>query len=226
MKENGLTLVEILLAISAGMILLVAIAVFTTRGVNLARENTEQVRITEDARVQLERMSDAVRDARSLDFSTDGFATFPAEVWLQYGDEYDIQFYTNFDEDPEIERVHYFLEGPDLKRGVRDPYNSTASEEIVTIARSVRNQAQNVPLFRYYEAAGETPLSMPVLDRDKARLVEITLVVDVDEGQAPPAATISTIVVPRASNVKLAPEPPSPAPQPSPTPSGGPLPSP
>jgi len=224
MKEEGLSLLGILLAISASMILIVGVALLSTRLFNTSRESTEQVRITEDARLQLERLSDTIRDARSVDFTDDGLAAFPTEVWLQHGDRFDIQFYANFDADPVMERVHYFLNGSDLIRGVRDPYNSL-NEETVVVARSIRNIAQNVPLFRYYVGEGQPPLPMPVFDKAEARLVEITVVVDVDQSQAPPPAQISTIVVPRASAVQLAPLP-SPTPTPSPTQNPVPSPSP
>lgn len=189
--NRGLTLVELSIGIAVGMILLGVLVLFMTRGVNLSREQTEQKRITEDARVQMERMSDAIRDARSIDVTNDGAATLPSENWRQGGSDYDIQFYSNIDEDPEIERVHYFLDGVELKRGLRDPYSSV-EETVVVVARSIRNRERQRPLFTFTSGEGQTQ-------------VGIVLLVDVNPRQAPGVAEVATIVVPRASEVVLSP---------------------
>lgn len=190
--NKGLTIVELLVGMAAALIILGETILFVTRGAALSREHTEQERITEDARVQMERLSDAIRDARSLDLSGDGLATLPPEKWLQHGSDYDIQFYTNLDNDPDIERLHYFLENTDLKRGIRDPYDSEEEERVTVVARSLRNLAQGQPLFRF-TAAGSAPK------------VEITLIIDSDPQQDPAAAKLSTIVVPRASDIIVSP---------------------
>lgn len=202
---KGLTLIGVLLGILIGTLLLVALALFTTRGFGISRETTEQVRIVEDARVQIERMSDAIRDTRSIDTNGDMLATLPTEMWLQKGEDFQITFRTNFDADGDIEQLHYFVEGADLKLGVKDPYNAAGSEDVRVVARSVRNTAQGVPLFRYLPAEGGTALATPMLAADAVKRVEMTLVVDVDEKQDPPAATVSTIVAPRASGIVPAP---------------------
>jgi len=212
MKTAGFSLIEILLGIAAGLILVTATALLTGRAFNISREHTEQVRITEDARVQLERMSDAIRDARSLDLTGDNLSSYPSEVWLQSGKDYEIQFYTNLDEDSEIEQVRYFLEGTDLKRGVRDPHDDQ-SEQVVTVARSLRNVSHARPLFRYYAPGSQAPLTTPVVVTGDVERVEIILLIDVEENQAPGAAEVSTVVTPRASDVVLG----SPTPTPTPT---------
>lgn len=218
MKTAGMSLVGILVGIAAGMILVVGTALLATRGFNISREHTEQVRVTEDARIQMERLSDAIRDARSLDLTGDGLATLAPEVWLQNGAAYDIQFYTNFDEDDEIERLHYFLEGTNLKRGVKDPYNSEANEEVVVLAKSLRNIAQGKPLFQYYTEDSDVPMTAPVATTGIVERVEIILHVDVNEEQIPTTAKVSTAVTPRASDIVLTSPSSSSSPSPSPSP--------
>lgn len=179
---KGLTMVEILIGIALALLVLGAIVLLVGRGVNLSREHTEQERITEDARVQMERLSDAIRDAHETDENP---------TWLVEARDYDIEFYTNVDDDPDIERLRYFLEGTQLKRSL--------DGQVVVVANSLRNRAEGVPLFRYYTREGDIPLDTPVIGLESVGRVEITLVVDVNEAQAPPAATVSTMVVPRAS---------------------------
>lgn len=203
------------MALSAGTILLAAMTILVTREFGISREQTEQVRITEDARVQMERMSDAIRDARSTDFNGDKLATLPGEPWLQSGDQYDITFLTNIDNESELELVHYFLEGTELKRGVRDPYTSSVeSEQVTTIAKSLRNRARGVALFQYFPGA---ELAGPVVDVKGVKQVQITMVIDVNENQEPGAATVSTVVTPRASEFVFATPSPSPSPTPAPS---------
>lgn len=213
--SRGLSLVGLLLGIAVGGILLIALVLFITRGFGVSREHTEQVRITEDARIQMEHMSDAIRDARSVDTNGDTLATLPEERWLQHGDDFDIQFLTNFDTDADLERLHYFLEGTELKLGMRDPYTVPAEQENVTVvAKSLRNVAESLPLLRYYSATGDVAMTTPIVAADAVKRVEIMLLVDVSEQQDPPAATVSTIVAPRASDVVLALPSPSPSPPP------------
>lgn len=202
--SGGVSLVGVLLGIAMGSALLLALMLFVTRGFGVSREQAEQVRIVEDARVQIERMSDAIRDARSTDTNADELATLPEEVWLQRGEDFSIDFLVNVDDDSDLERVRYFLDGSELRRGVRDPLTeSSASEEITTVARSVRNSglAEPVPLFRYLPAEGDDALGTPITAPDAVKRVEITLMVDVGEQQAPGATAVSTIVMPRASVV-------------------------
>lgn len=200
----GLSMIGVLLGLAAGSILLAATALLVGREFGISREQTEQVRITEDARVQIERLADTIRDARSRDENGDGLATFPSEVWLQAGDDFDIQLYTNLDTDGGLERVHYFLEGTELKRGVRDPYAQPSNQEEVTVvAVSLRNMAAGAPLFRYYLKDSDSAAPTPVAAEGEVERVEINLVVDVNETQAPSPAIISTVVSPRASQVLI-----------------------
>lgn len=216
---KGVSLVGLLLGVAIGGILIAALALFSTRGFGVVREQTEQVRITEDARIQMERMSDTIRDARSIDVNGDQLANLPEERWLQVGEDFDIQFLTNFDTDADLERLHYFLEGTELKLGMRDPYTAPLDQEKVEIvAKSLRNVAENLPLFRYYSATGDVALTTPIVAPDAVKRVEIILLVDVNERQEPPSATVSTIVAPRASDVVLAVPSPASSPPPSPPP--------
>jgi len=165
------------------------VALFVGRGFGLSREHYEQVRITEDARVQMERVSDAIRDARSLDFNGDGLGVGAGEIWLQNGEDYDILFYANVDKDDEIELVHYWLDGTNLMLGMTDPYD--AGEEGVTIvAKSLRNFELARPLFEY----------IPVNDAGLIELVRITMIIDVDPNQVPTAAEVITTVAPRGAS--------------------------
>lgn len=214
----GLTLVEILLGVAVGGLILGALAIFATRGFGVPREQAEQARIVEDARVQIERMSDAIRDAQGIDVNNDGATTLPEEMWLVAGSDFDIEFLTNYDTDSGLERVHYYLDGADLKLGVRDPYDAGTPEQVTIVARSVRNVSEPTPLFEYLPAEGEATIATPITAVDTVGRVRIRLVVDVSETQDPTAARVETVVRPRAATGLAGVVSPTPTPSSSPTP--------
>lgn len=214
-KTAGMSLIGILLGIAVGAIILGAVSLFVGRGVDISREQTEQVRITEDARIQLDRMSDTIRNAKSFDSNNDGLATLPTEIWLQHGDDLEIDFYTNVDSDSDIERVRYFVVDGELRRGVRDPYSVPATAESVTVlSRSIRNTGAT-PIFRYY---GGTEVETPVVAPGTIERVGISLLVDYDPNQDPAPATVGTTVAPRVSKIFPIAATPTPSVSPSPSP--------
>lgn len=81
----------------------------------------------------------------------------------------EIIFYSDVDGGTDVERLRYFLQGTDLKRGLVKPSGSPlaynlASEEVTTVARYVANGAS--PVFYYYngsyEGVTDVPLAQPV----------------------------------------------------------------
>ena len=200
-RTRGFGLIELLMATAAAMILIGAISLFVTRGTSLQREQAEQVRITETARRQLEKLTDAIRDARSLDLNGDGLATTPGELWLQAGEDNRIVFYTNFDKDSELEQVRYELEGTTLVLGMRDPYDAE-TEEVNTIATGIRNLEIGQALFEYLPPDGDSALPTPVQAASEVKRVGIHFTVDINPNQPPPAAVIDTLVAPRAANLR------------------------
>lgn len=197
-QQRGLTIIEVLLAVAIASLLLGVLVLFARRGFDVSREHTEQARITEEVRIHMERMSDNIRNARSVDINGDGIMTPPEESWVQEASPNQLIVYTNIDADNDIEKVRYYLEGSELKLGVFDPY-STASERTTVLSRFVRNLAAGQPLFTYQLGAGAIT-SAPGSPSSTA-LVGIHLVVDVNEQQYPAAATIETLVGPRGTAV-------------------------
>lgn len=179
-----MTLQEVLMMVAISSILILAITAFFGRGLASSRLQFEQVLTTEDARIQLERMSDALRNARD-----DG-----VNPWLISAGANDLKVYSNVDADEDNEEVRYFVESTDLKRGVKQP---GATEEVVQIvARSVRNISQGQDLFLYYDIDGNVidPLSATA---SNVRQIEFVLMVDVSDVQEPGIATIRTRITPR-----------------------------
>ena len=195
-KERGLTFIEVLVAVAVGAIVLVALFSLAGRFFGLSRTQVEQGRIVEDAKVEMERMSDAIRNARNVDFDGDGQFSGGEERWIRRAGPGEIVMYTNADADDEPEMVRYWLDGDDLMRGVTELTGGGEVTEV--LARSFRNVEQVRPLFTFYSLGGikaeavDSSFDLKAIDR-----VGIFFVVDVDESKLPAAALVDTVVTPR-----------------------------
>jgi len=204
-QQSGLTIVEVLASVAIGALVLLAIVSFSSRVFSGARVNFEQGKIVGDARVEMERMSDALRNARNVDFDGSGVIDAPGEQWLQYASDYEIEFYTNLDGDDSPELVRYWLQGTDLVRRVSQVGASCTIGPPVTQSVSFRNGEQGQDLFSYFSVGGgkAVDLSVPVLDRGAVDRIVMNFVIDVDTAQIPDAAYIDTVVTPRKGDYSL-----------------------
>jgi hypothetical protein len=104
----------------------------------------------------------------------------------------DIVFYADIDTDSAIERVHYYLSGTSIMRGVLDPTGDppsyTGTETTSVVATNVRNTAQSTNLFTFYNASGTIMTDLG--DIGALRFVGASVVVDVDTNRLPAAVTI------------------------------------
>jgi type II secretory pathway pseudopilin PulG len=193
----GLTIVEILIAVFIFGLIVAAISLFVTRGTTSSRSIVQQARTVEDARVNLNRIQDLIRNAQYPNPTTD---------WLATASDNELVFYANADGDIEIEKIRYSLNGTDLERGVIQPDANgnypSASEEVTVIARSLQNQLAGQPLFTY------------VVENIQVQRVGIHLVVDHTPDKQPPTLVVDTEATPRLTKTFVPPPIPSPLPSP------------
>lgn len=194
------------MAVAIASLLIIALTVFVGRSFTISREQFEQVRITEDARLELERISDALRNARYVDRNNNGVTSDPQEGWLLAGGANSIAVFTNIDADSDAELVRYFVDSAaatELKRGVTQLQGTTVtgSEQVTTLSRSLRNIEQAQPLFTYY-AQNNAIIPAPVSAGNLAAVarVGLALAVDASPAQKPDAAFIATDVAPRTTS--------------------------
>lgn len=184
---KGFTLIELVVAVAISSILLIALIRFMGTAIPAYRSLFLQTLADETARVQLVRISHALRAARYGD--TGAFPIVEATPSR-------IIFYANTDSDTATERVRYELVGTDLIRGITKPsgnplvYN-TAQETTVTVARSIQNGA--TPVFSYY-GNGYPGTTTPAADISDITYVSFSLIIDADTAQNPPAATVQSQV--------------------------------
>jgi hypothetical protein len=146
--------------------------------------NFEQIQAINEARKGIETMVKEIREAR---YGDDG--SYPIE---EAGD-FQFIFYSDIDKDLVTERVRYFLDGTDLKKGVINPsgdppqYNP-ADEIIAILSSNVRNGVPG-PIFTYYN--GDWPNDivnnpLPTLTRlTETKLMHVYLIINVNPNRPP-----------------------------------------
>lgn len=131
-------------------------------------------------------LQEVVNDVRRAEQSSTGAYS------IESVGQNDLRFYANIDTDGYKEKVHFWLDGTNLKKGVTKPggtpltYNP-ANEQVVIIARDVTNIASNQPLFKYYNESytgSGDPLTQPVTATD-VHVIRVYLEIEKDPGKSP-----------------------------------------
>jgi type II secretory pathway pseudopilin PulG len=136
----------------------------------------QQSQAIEEGRRGIETMVKEIREART---SEDGSYIIASTTDFQFS------FYSDIDRDLVIEKVRYFVEGTNFKKGVIKPVGipavySASGEEISILSQYVRNTP---PIFRYFDENGqELP---PPARRKDTKLMQVYLVINVDENRPP-----------------------------------------
>lgn len=175
---RGMTLIETLVWIA---VFTAAMLALTSSVLYFYRTNAYAIQQT-SATASAQRGMDAiVRSIREAAYASNG--AYPV-VSLAPNE---MRFYADVDADSGIEEVHYYLAGTSLMEGIRDPAGDPpsydGSENALAISDNVRNAAQGVDLFTYYDEAGN---QMSDLSRiGDLRFVRVRLLVDVDPNRSP-----------------------------------------
>jgi len=182
---------EVLVALGIFALISVAVGwIFTT---SLRSTNTiwEQLATQNDGRAALQQFVDDVRRAE-----TSSIGSYP----IASATTTEFTFYANIDNDSSREKVRFFLDGTDLKKGVvkpsGEPLNYDGAESIVTVAEAVVNTSHGIPLFEYYDdtyPVTSTPLTMPDELTD-IRAVRIQLELEKDPDKTPVPLHVESVV--------------------------------
>ncbi len=178
-SKRGFTLIETLVLLAVFTIIVMAIVSslrFVYKGQRFA---FEQADATRSARTGIER---AVRDLRETSYADDG--AYPIVAMATSS----VTFYSDFDNDNKIERIRYFLDGTDFKRGIVEsagdpPMYTTSTEVVTTVSDNVRNTAVGVPLFTLYDKAGAVVSDFSEID--ELAFVLVRIVVNLHPERAP-----------------------------------------
>lgn len=183
-QEKGISIVETIVMIAVFALSLAALSVFILNSYRTYSYNFQQISAINEARRGIETMVKEIREARTAD---DG--SYP----LAEAGDFQFIFYSDIDSDVVIERVRYFLDGTDFKKGVIKPTGDPpqydlGNENVWVLSRHVRNGTTS-PVFTYYN--GDWPADiinnpLPTLTRlSETKLMHIYLKVNVDPGRPP-----------------------------------------
>ena len=183
--EKGLTLIETLVWIALFTAAMVATISALLYFYHTNAYAIEQASATASAQRGLEQIGRTIREGA---YSSQG--AFPI-VSIAAND---FVFYADIDSDALIERVHYYIDGTNLMRGIvkatGNPPDYTGSETAEAVAEYVRNIAQGVTTFRYYDELGSEITNYS--NWTSVRFVTVSLAVNVNEAVLPNQLTLNS----------------------------------
>jgi prepilin-type N-terminal cleavage/methylation domain-containing protein len=190
----GMTLTELMVAI---FIVLIAMQGFTTLFLRSWKTNGFILETGLAASAASRAVSTTVSELRKIRQGDNG--DYPIEA----GDDFEFVAYIDIDGDGVTERVRYFLENGQFKRGVREPSATqpvtyaNGYGTVTVLASDIANEPTE-PVFSYYndDYPGDTvnnPLGTPIAIRD-ARLAKVRLVINIDPNNAPDDTNIESFV--------------------------------
>ena len=173
---KGFTLIETIITIFVFTLTMGAIAGFIVMGYRTQGYAFQQSQAINEARRGIETMVKEIREARTAE---DG------SYVINGTQDNEFSFYSDVDKDEKIEKVRYFLEGTDFKKGIIEPQGAPAvypaeGEEVIILSQYVRNSP---PIFRYFDGDGQE-LSSPVRKKD-TKLMRVYLIININPDRAP-----------------------------------------
>ncbi len=182
-KQAGVTLIEIIVSIGIFAIIVVSWNVIVIQNYRTTSFGDDQQSAIREAR---EAAAIMVREIREMSTAENGAYA------LEDAQDDEIIFFSDVDSDVLTERIRYFIDGTELKKGVTEPTGDpleyvTSTESVITIANHLFNQSNN--LFTYYDefypySTSTNPLPAPAR-LISTKLIHIQLHVTVDPANAP-----------------------------------------
>lgn len=189
-KEKGMTLLEILIAMSIFVLIVIVLSVFQSDVFKLNRTIQNNLTLQQNAAKLLKPIVAEIRSA-----SISNLGAYP----IASASQNTLEFYADIDADGLKEKIRYFKEGGEFKKGVTrptgDPYQYLSeNEEIVSEVSGVVNGSE--PIFEYFDEtyngySQSEPLAYPIQISD-IRMVSIKLILDADENDDSGPIEVST----------------------------------
>ncbi len=174
-NKNGFTILEVIVALAISITVIGAVYLLQDFLFSQERFAMTSFLTTDEANRNIEIL---VKHIRNTHYADNG--AYPLEITA----DYELAFYTDYDEDGQVERLRYFVDQGNLRLGIIEPTTypvnyPSANETITTVASGIKN---STPLFYYYNRDWPTdtvnnPL-MGVTRQLNTRLIEIQLLMN------------------------------------------------
>lgn len=195
-KSQGMTLIEVTTA-STILVLISGVAVIALiRTFSINKDTIERGLNNSTLQISISNFTKNIREARQSDAG--GYLIFS-------GNDFDLRFFSDIDNDLVTEKIHYFLEDGCFKLGISNPSGFPAQypveDEIIrTIGGNIMNE-NNQPIFYYYDGENlsdleDNPLATPIIP-DEVSLIKLHLITNVNPDQNPTNMELETLVRPR-----------------------------
>ncbi|MFC1644924.1 type II secretion system protein J [Patescibacteria group bacterium] len=173
-NKKGMTLIELIVAISIMTIVMTGSSMMLVR---LWDGRVNEVKMGQSSLLASQSVTEMIKNIRKSSQADSG------AYFLDSGDDFEIIFYSDIDNDDHMERVHYYVEGSELKVGTAEPIlgiNPTYPEddEVVSVLSDYLVNEEAEPLFTYYDSNGaivDTPVQSSYVT-----LVRVTIHINVD----------------------------------------------
>ncbi len=174
---KGFTLIETIVTITIFTLAMGAVSGFIVMAYRTQSFSWEQSLAIGEARRGIETMVKEIREARPGD---DG------SYIIENAADFEFIFYSDIDKDQKTERVRYFIQGTDFKKGVTDPQGwpieyPEANEQIFILSQYLRNSP---PIFHYFDGLGQELTQLPARLKD-TKLMRFYLVINVNPNRSP-----------------------------------------
>lgn len=176
-SQNGFTIIEIMISSIIFTLLVAAVVAFTSfyfKNYSFSFEENLSINYAQYA------LTAMVREIRETRHGEDG-------AWpLVQTDDNAITFYSDITNDNRADKIRYFLDGTDLKKGVieptMDPVTYPPANEKITIITSKADTTAG-PIFRYYDGNWPTDTTnnpLPPANRIlNTRFINIYIKIDI-----------------------------------------------
>ena len=180
-KSAGFTLIEILTAMTIFTVMVAIGADFIIISYKATTFEAEQETAVRGARDAMDIITKEIRGANSSE---------QGDYPLAIVDDNNLVFYSDTDDDGQMEKISYYLDGSQLLKSITEPgaaNDYSGAGATTTIASYVNNQEQ--PIFIYFD---NNHNNTDIINQ--IRLIQITLLINVTPARAPNDYSLETAV--------------------------------
>ena len=172
MAESGFTLVELLVASSIMVFVILGVSLMLEGGYNTYAKVDNQVVAQSEARRNLFRMAKYIRQCKQI----------------TQADTYELTITSDIDDDDVPETVHFYLTDANAKL-----IQTVDGTDTTELGKYVANVPASTAIFTYYDAAGSQITDMSYA-RTASRSMKIKLMIDASATESPDAYELESIV--------------------------------
>jgi len=191
-EQSGMTLLEMMIAISIYTVLMLAITTSITTLYQYNAYALEQSQEVDNARRGVTQWN---RDVKEMTTGEDG--NWPISVIT----EHRLGYYSDTDQDDSVEYVEYVLVDTTLRKFIYNPigspatYNKTTPDSVEVLSEHVQNIGQATSTFFYFDNAGNQLTSAsPIIN---VRYIQMQLIVNIDPVRNPGEFMLRSSLAPR-----------------------------